>query len=220
MSAGAQAAADPTGQAAQYPVRARHQRFHGRMFDVVTDEVRMPGGGYANRDYMVHVGAVGVVALDDADRVVLVRQYRHPVGGFLWELPAGLIDVAGEELPSAAARELAEEADLVARDWRLLADVHVTPGSSNEVIRLFLARGLTPVADAERYERRDEEAELTTETVDLDRAVQMALSGEITNAACLVGVLSAARLRDQGWPAAARPLDAPLPRRPLAAVEE
>ena len=70
----------------------------GRIFSVVTDEVTMPGGGAAARDYVRHVGAVGVVALDDAGRVVLVRQYRHPVGRHLWELPAGLIDVAGEDL--------------------------------------------------------------------------------------------------------------------------
>lgn len=203
---------------AGHPVRARHERFHGPMFDVVTDEVRMPGGRYANRDYMVHVGAVGVVALDDADRVVLVRQYRHPVGARLWELPAGLIDVAGEPLVDAAARELAEEADLVAEHWQLLADVHTSPGSSNEVIRLFLARGLAAVPDSERYERHDEEAELTTTLVELDQAVGMALAGEITNAACLVGILSAAQLRERGWPAPVRPLDAVLPRQPLAAV--
>ena len=214
----AQPTADPAGELAQYPVRARHRRFHGRMFDLVTDEVRMPGGRYADRDYLVHVGAVGVVALDDAERVVLVRQYRHPVGAHLWELPAGLIDVPGEELVQAAARELAEEADLVARDWQLLADAHVSPGSSNEVIRLFLARGLSPVPDAELYQRQDEEAGLRTERVPLDEAVRMALSGAITNAACLIGVLGAARLRDTGWPAPARPLDAPLPRRPLAPV--
>lgn len=208
----------PAAGEREYPVRARHERFHGRMFDLVTDEVGMPGGGYADRDYLVHVGAVGVVALDEADRVVLVHQYRHPVGGYLWELPAGLIDVPGEELPLAAARELAEEADLVAADWRLLVDVHVSPGSTNEVIRLFLARGLTPVPEADRHVRHDEEAGLTTRLVDLDEAVRMALSGGITNAACLIGVLATARLRDAGWPEPARPLDAPLPRRPLPPV--
>jgi ADP-ribose pyrophosphatase len=206
------------GGGEEYPVRARHERFHGPMFDVVTDEVRMPGGRYAARDYMVHIGAVGVVALDDEDRVVLVRQYRHPIGERLWELPAGLIDVDGEPLADAAARELAEEADLVASRWQLLADVHTSPGCSNEVIRLFLARGLAPVPDGDRHERHDEEAGLTTTMVHLDQAVAMALDGEITNAACLVGLLAAAQLHAQGWPAPARPIDAPLPRRPLAPV--
>src|SRR4051794_11976191 len=79
-----------------YRVVSTAQRFHGRVFDVVTDEVQMPGGATAPRDYIKHVGAVGVVALDDENRVVLVRQYRHPVRAHLWELPAGLVDVAGE----------------------------------------------------------------------------------------------------------------------------
>ena len=199
-------------------VRARHEQFRGPVFTVYTDEVLMPGGRYANRDYMAHIGAVGAVALDDDDRVVLVQQYRHPIGARLWELPAGLIDVAGENLVDAAARELAEEADLAAEHWQLLVDVHPTPGSSNEVIRLFLARGLSPVPEEERHERVGEEAELVTVRVDLDEAVAMALRGEITNAACMVGVLATARLRDQGWPEP-RPLGQPLPRNPLAPVE-
>jgi len=199
-------------------VRARHEQFRGPVFTVYTDEVLMPGGRYANRDYMAHIGAVGAVALDDDDRVVLVQQYRHPIGARLWELPAGLIDVAGENLVDAAARELAEEADLAAERWQLLVDVHPTPGSSNEVIRLFLARGLSPVPEGERHERVGEEAELVTVRVDLDEAVAMALRGEITNAACMVGVLATARLRDQGWPEP-RPLGQPLPRNPLAPVE-
>ena len=137
--------------------------FRGPVFTVYTDEVLMPGGRYVNRDYIAHIGAVGVVALDDADRVVLVQQYRHPVGARLWELPAGLIDVAGEDLVDAAARELAEEADLVAaRTGTMLLDVHTTPGSSNEIIRLFLARGLSPVPAADRYARVGEEAEMVT----------------------------------------------------------
>jgi len=199
-------------------VRARHEQFRGPVFTVYTDEVLMPGGRYANRDYMAHIGAVGAVALDDDGRVVLVQQYRHPIGARLWELPAGLIDVAGENLVDAAARELAEEADLAAEHWQLLVDVHPTPGSSNEVIRLFLARGLSPVPEGERHERVGEEAELVTVRVDLDEAVAMALRGEITNAACMVGVLATARLRDQGWPEP-RPLGQPLPRNPLAPVE-
>jgi ADP-ribose pyrophosphatase len=202
---------------ARHRVRARHEQFRGPVFTVYTDEVLMPDGRYVNRDYMAHIGAVGVIALDDDDKVVLVEQYRHPVGARLWELPAGLIDVAGENLVDAAARELAEEADLVAERWQLLIDVHPTPGASNEVIRLFLARGLSPVPEGHRHERVGEEAELVTLRVDLDEAVAMALRGEITNAAGMVGLLATARLRDQGWPEA-RPLGTPLPRNPLAPV--
>ncbi len=196
----------------EYAVRAEHERFSGHVFSIVTDEVEMPGGGVANRDYMRHVGAVGVVAIDDAGQVVLVRQYRHPVRSFLWELPAGLIDIAGEPLEHAAARELAEEADLVAAEWQLLADIFTTPGASNEVIRLFVARGLTDVPVADRYRREDEEAELTTRRVPLDDALDMVFRGEITNGPAVAGLMAAARLRDRGWPATL-PIDTPLPKR-------
>jgi len=197
-----------------YAVLSRTERLRTRVFRVVTDDVLMPGGQSAQRDYLLHLGAVGVVAIDDSGRVVLVHQYRHPLGRYLWELPAGLIDVDGEALESAAARELAEEADLVAGRYDLLVDAHPTPGCSNEVIRLFLARDLSPVPEAERHERHHEEATMTTRLVDLDEAVAMALRGEITNAACLVGVLAAARARDLGW-STLRPADTPLSRLPL-----
>lgn len=194
----------------EYAVRARRERFRGTVFRVVTDEVAMPGGGYAERDYVCHLGAVGVAAVDDAGRIVLVRQYRHPLGRQLWELPAGLIDVPGELLPAAAARELAEEADLTATRWDLLVDLHPSPGCSDEIIRIFLARDLAPVPDALRHVRTHEETHLVASRVDLDEAVRMALGGEITNAACVAGVLAAARARDLGW-STLRPADAPLP---------
>ena len=134
----------------EYRVRARHERFRGRVFTVLTDEVDMPGGDPAERDYVLHLGAVAVAAVDDADRVVLIRQYRHALGQELWELPAGLIDVAGEELPAAAARELSEEVDLTAAHWQLLLDLHSSPGYSNEVVRIYLARGLAEVPEMRR----------------------------------------------------------------------
>ncbi|MBT8225980.1 MAG: NUDIX hydrolase [Dactylosporangium sp.] len=171
----------------------------------------MPGGAAAARDYLLHPGAVGVVALDDADRVALVYQYRHPIGRRLWELPAGLIDVEGERLIDAAARELAEEVDLRAERWDLLTDVHVSPGCSTEMIRLYLARGLTPVPEEVRHHRVGEEADMGQRMVDLDEAVGMALSGAITNAACLVGVLATARSRASGW-STLRSVDEPFGR--------
>jgi 8-oxo-dGDP phosphatase len=200
-----------------YRVRSRTEHFKGPVFRVVSDDVDMPGGRSARRDYMVHVGAVGVVAVDEADRVVLVRQYRHPIGWALWELPAGIIDVDGEALDRAAIRELEEEADLTATRLDLLIDVHPSPGSSNEVIRLYLARDLAPVPAEHRHERTDEEAEMEIRRIDLDEAIAMALRGEITNAACLVGLFAAARVRDAGW-SLPRRLDTPLPRGDLAPV--
>ncbi|MEU4715534.1 NUDIX hydrolase [Micromonospora purpureochromogenes] len=195
----------------RYELRDRQERFQGRIFSVVTDEVTMPGGGTAKRDYVRHVGAVAVVALDDAGQVVLVRQYRQPVGRHLWELPAGLMDVDGEPLPAAAARELAEEADLTAGTLDLLVDVHTSPGFSDEVVRVFLARDLADVPDDQRHERREEEADIQIVRLDMDEAVGMVLAGEITNGPCVAGLLAAARARDAGW-SVLRRADAPLPR--------
>ncbi|WP_229405861.1 MULTISPECIES: NUDIX domain-containing protein [Micromonospora] len=195
----------------RYEVTDRRERYAGRIFSVVTDEVTMPGGGTAARDYVRHVGAVAVVALDDAGQVVLIRQYRHPVGRHLWELPAGLMDVSGEDLAAAAARELAEEADLTAGTIDVLVDLHSSPGFSNEVVRVFLARDLADVPAGQRHERSEEEADLQVVRVDLDEAVRMVLAGEITNASAVAGLLAAARGRDVGWSALRRP-DAPLPR--------
>jgi 8-oxo-dGDP phosphatase len=194
----------------EHETLSRTQRYSGPIFTVYTDDVTMSGGGTAKRDVTENKGAVGVVALDDVGRVVLIRQYRHPVHRRLWELPAGLRDVDGEELPITAARELAEEADLNAGRLDLLVDLHTSPGFSNETIRIFLARDLSPVPDDERHERTDEEADLEIAWFDLDEAVAMVLRGEITNAAAVGGLLSAARARDDGW-ATLRPSSAPLP---------
>ncbi|MET7709051.1 NUDIX hydrolase [Micromonospora sp. NPDC005413] len=195
----------------RYEVRSREERYRGRIFDVVTEEVTMPGGGTGLRDLVRHVGAVAVVALDDAGQVVLIRQYRHPVGRHLWELPAGLMDVSGEELPAAALRELAEEADLTAERIDVLVDLHSSPGFTNELVRVYLARDLADVPVDERHERHDEEADLQVVRIDLDEAVGMVLAGEITNASAVAGLLAAARVRDTGW-STLRRADAPLPR--------
>ena len=194
-----------------YEVRSREVRYRGRIFDVVTEEVSMPGGGTAVRDHVRHVGAVAVVALDDAGQVVLIRQYRQPVGRRLWELPAGLTDVTGEDPAVAAVRELAEEVDLTAGRLDVLVDLHSSPGFTNELVRVFLARDLGDVPSAQRHDRRDEEADLQIVRIDLDEAVGMVLAGEITNASCVAGLLAAARARDAGW-SVLRRADSPLPR--------
>lgn len=192
----------------RFRVRGSVERFAGNMFSVVTDQVEMPDGVVAARDYMRHIGSVGVVPLDADGRVVLVRQYRHPVRRPLWELPAGLVDISGESLPDVAVRELAEETDLAAGRLDLLIDLHTSPGCSDERIRIFLARDLSPAPHA--HAREHEEATMTVSRFPLDDAVGMVFGGEITNAAAVAGVLATARARDAAW-AVLRPVDAPAP---------
>jgi 8-oxo-dGDP phosphatase len=199
-------------EAHEFRVLSSTPRFSGNVVSLVSDEILLPGGEASVRDYVVHPGAVAVAAVDDDGRIVLLRQYRHPVRAELWELPAGLLDVAGEPALETARRELWEEADLRASGWDVLADLLTTPGGSDEAIRVYLARGLSTVEDAERHTRTAEEAVMTVERVDLDTAVGMVLDGTIQNATCAVGVLAAARARENGF-TGLRPADAPWPAR-------
>ncbi|MGY4642180.1 NUDIX domain-containing protein [Cellulomonas sp. URHB0016] len=171
---------------------------HGKVWDLVSDVVDL-GVTRVLREYVDHPGAVAVVALDDEDRVLLLSQYRHPVRHELWELPAGLLDVEGEDLVTAAARELAEEADLVAGSWSRLVEFFTTPGGSDERIVVFLARDLSAVADSDRYTRVDEEAGMVLAWVPLDEAVEAVLAGRLHSPSAITGVLAAAAARSRGW---------------------
>lgn len=199
-----------TGQPAGHPVAARRERFAGAVFSVVTDEVVLPDGGTVSRDYLRLPGAVAVVALDDAGRVLLLEQYRHPVRAVLWELPAGMLDVPGESPLAAAGRELAEEGHVRADRWDLLVDLHTSPGISDETVRVYLARDLSEVPEADRYTGHGEEAMLRRHRVDLEDAVRRALAGEVRNGIALAGLLAAARCRDAGW-RPLRPAQSPWP---------
>ncbi len=162
--------------------------YEGRVWDVRRDRFRF-GGHELERDYVDHTGAVAVLARDDEDRVLLINQYRHPIRSRDWELPAGLLDVVGEDPLAAAKRELAEEADLVASEWSELIVIATTPGGSDEVIRVYEARGVAPAADS--YARTEEEAELVARWVPLSEVVEAALAGRIRNSILLVGALAA-----------------------------
>ncbi|MGI8696317.1 MAG: NUDIX domain-containing protein [Mycobacteriales bacterium] len=202
---------DPAG-VHDYPVTASTQLYRGRLFGLRRDDVMMPGGVTASREVLVHPGAVVIAALDERDRVVVVRQFRHPVRRYLVELPAGLLDVAGEEPRLAAERELAEETGLRAASWHTLLDLMTSPGISEETVRVFLARDLSMVDESQRYRAvHDEEADMTVDLIDLDEACRQALAGELENAATVAGVLAAARARDAGYPLL-RPAGAPSPR--------
>jgi 8-oxo-dGDP phosphatase len=194
--------------AGAWPVTESVVLTRGKIVTLRRDTVQMPDGSLAGREVVEHPGAVAVVAIDEADRVLLIRQYRHPAGALLWELPAGLRDVAGEPLVETARRELLEETGCIAKDWRVLTDFLSSPGISTERLRIFLARDLTVVPQAEReYVPEHEEAYLTVAWVPLDEAVTGALSGDLHNGVAILGILSAYAGRTEGLAMLRRPDD-------------
>ncbi|MFB7516979.1 NUDIX domain-containing protein [Streptomyces sp. NPDC056144] len=200
----------------EWRVAATATPFQGNKTSVRTDDVVMPDGSVHRRDYQVHPGSVAVLALDEEDRVVVLRQYRHPVRQKLWEIPAGLLDVPGENPLHAAQRELYEEAHVKAEDWRVLTDVYTTPGGCDEAVRIFLARDLSE-AEGERFEVSEEEADMELARVPLGDLVRGVLAGELHNNCLVVGVLSLAAARAADAVEALRPADAPWPARPFEA---
>jgi ADP-ribose pyrophosphatase len=146
---------------------------------------------------------------------MMIHQYRHPLRRRLWELPAGLLDVAGEDPVQTARRELAEEAGLAAESWSVLVDVASSPGFSDESVRVYLARGLSAVPRPHLGD--DEEADLTHHWIPLTSAARMALAGEIVNSSTVAAVLAA--LAVSAAPSGIRPVDAPWPDRPTRYAE-
>ncbi|WP_344258081.1 NUDIX hydrolase [Streptomyces sodiiphilus] len=201
---------------ADLPVLATATPFAGNKTSVRTDDIRFPDGSVARRDYQVHPGSVAVLALDERDRVAVLSQYRHPVRHKLWEIPAGLLDIPGENPLHAAQRELYEEAHLKAEDWRVLADVYTTPGGCDEAVRIFLAREVS-AADGERYAVTGEEADMQHALVPLADLVRGVLAGELHNNCLVVGVLALQAARAGDGLDALRPADAPWPARPYPA---
>ncbi|UBH23649.1 NUDIX hydrolase [Micrococcus porci] len=194
--------------------------FEGRVWDIARESFRMDpddkGQEPLTRELMVHPGAVAVLALrthlttaGPVEQVALVRQYRHPVGMELWEVPAGLRDVAGEPLVETARRELREEADLEAAEWHTLADFFTTPGGSTEAIRVFLARQVSAVPEGARHEREGEEASMPLAWVNTDEVLDAVLDGRIHNPSTVVAVLALHAHRAQAW-RRLRPPDAPF----------
>ena len=184
------------------------QRFDGRVLSVRTDRVDLGDGQQVERDIVVHPGAVGVVAVDDDMRVLLVHQYRHPVGAMLWEVPAGLLDVEGEDPADAAARELFEEGGYRAGTWSVLVDTFTSPGGSDEAARIYLARDLTEVPAEERHVGEDEEREMPIDWMPLSDARAAVLDGRFHNALAIMGILAASAVLLDGV-ATERDADAP-----------
>jgi ADP-ribose pyrophosphatase len=194
----------------QFEVVASEEIYRGHVIALRADEVAMPGGRVVRREVVEHFGAVAVVAVDDADRIVLIHQYRHPLGRRLWELPAGLLDVPGEPPERTAARELVEEAGVRADRWEVLVVVAASPGFTDVVVRVFLATGLTSVDRPAAAD--DEEADLVVHRIELAEALRMVMSGEIVNGAAVGGILALLAVRSGAT--GTRPADAPWQDRP------
>lgn len=193
-----------------FPVQDSTDIYTGRVLALRCDQVVMPGGHVATREILEHPGAVVIAAVDTENRIMMIHQYRHAVRRRLWELPAGLLDVAGEDPAATAARELAEEAGLAATEWSVLLDVVSSPGFSDESARVYLARGLTEVERPELGD--DEEADLTLRWVSLPAAVGMALDATIVNVISVAAVLAVQLVMRGG--AEPRPVNAAWTDRP------
>ncbi len=194
-----------------WPVESSTVLAQGKITSYVQDQVRTPDGELISREYLKHPGAVGVIALDDHDRVALVRQYRHPVHHRLIEPPAGLLDVGGEDYLQAIQRELAEEVGLEARTWAVLVDLFTTPGILGESLRIYLARDLRGVDSPDGYVREGEEAHMDTVWASLDDLVEAVLDGRLHNPTVVSGVLAAWTARERDGFASLRTADSPWP---------
>ncbi len=206
--------ADLVDHAVSWPVSAERVLGAGAFTALLQDDITAPDGTTLSREYLRHPGAVGIIALDAAGRVALVRQYRHAVRHRLIEPPAGLLDVDGEAYVLAAQRELAEEVGLAAGTWHVLVDLFTTPGIIAEGLRVYLARDLSPAAAPDGFVKEGEEAEMELSWAPLTDLVDAVLAGDLHNPTLVSGVLAAAvaRARDDDF-AALRPADAPWPAR-------
>ncbi len=166
----------------------RETAFQGRVIDVAIETVELPNGRLADLEIVRHPGGAAAVALDEQERVCLLRQFRHAGNGWLWELPAGKID-PGEEPLAAATRELIEEAGVSAADWTDLGKLHSSPGVFTEIVYLYLARGLEA---QERDHHQDEVIEV--HWLPLSQALDWCNDGTITDAKTLIGLYRAGAL--------------------------
>ena len=164
--------------------------YRGKLLHVLEDEVRLPDGGAARREYIRHPGAAVMVPMPDPQSVVLVRQFRYPLARHFYEVPAGKID-PGEAPLATARRELKEECGFEAGEWRHLTTMHPCIGYSDERMELFLASQLTPVG---HLLEQDEFLEVLT--VSLAEALRWVKDGRVTDVKTVIGLLWADKFRD------------------------
>jgi 8-oxo-dGTP pyrophosphatase MutT (NUDIX family) len=173
----------------EFPVLAERLRFEGAKWSVWSEDVDI-AGEVVVRDVLRHPGAVAVAALDDEGRLLMIRQYRHPVRALMWEIPAGLLDQEGEPPEICARRELLEEAGVSARVLTPLLSLALSPGGTSERIQIFQATQLDVDADARPQTGEAEERDLPQVWVPLDEAVARCLNGSITNATAVAAILA------------------------------
>jgi len=178
----------PEDEPRSYPVATRDTVYAGAVWDVVRETFDFDGHPLT-RDFVDHTGAVAVVAINEHDEVMLIRQYRHAIRSLNWEIPAGLLDVSGEDPLVCGQRELAEEADLHATDWTFLTTLNTTPGGSNEFITIYRAEGLSSLEHD--YVREGEEAQLEKRFVPFKDALFAATTGLIRNQIAVTALLVA-----------------------------
>ena len=178
----------PEDEPLSIPVLTSETVYQGAIWNVVRDTFAYNDEVLA-RDYVDHTGAVAIVALNESDEVMMIRQYRHSIRSVNWEIPAGLLDIPGEDPLVCGKRELAEEADLEADNWEFLTTLNTTPGGSNEFIHIYVATGLHPLQHD--YVRTGEEADLEMRFVPLTDAVEAAVSGKIRNQIAVTALLAA-----------------------------
>ena len=160
-------------------------RFRGRVVTVSVQHAKLPNGAELDMDVVEHPGGAAVVAVDAQRRVCLLRQYRHVIGEWLWELPAGKRD-DGEDTALTAERELQEEAGVTAENWIDLGDMISSPGVFTEVVHLYLALDLNRAPPSPEHHEVME-----VHWIDLNQALQMAQHGEIRDAKTLIGLYRA-----------------------------
>jgi 8-oxo-dGDP phosphatase len=177
---------------ASYEVLESNVTHEGHLARVRVDTLRMPDGSSAEREVVEQDDAVAVLALTPEREVVLLRQYRHPFGAELLELPAGKLDVPGEDPAAAAQRELVEETGLAAEELSALLHFHNSAGWTDEATTIYLASGLRETDAPEDYTAEHEEAHMQVLRVPLDEAVAMVHRGEIRDAKTVIGILLAA----------------------------
>ncbi|MDO5094277.1 MAG: NUDIX hydrolase [Propionibacteriaceae bacterium] len=184
----------------------------GRVSSFVDETIVTPSGETINRQFLTHPGAVAIVCWDEQrDAIAVVRQYRHPVRYELVEIPAGLLDLDGEEYVAAAQRELAEEAELAADRWEVLVDITTSPGACAESLRIFLAREPRPVPRPDGFVLEGEEAHMSCEWVDRAALVDAVLAGQCQSPTLVSGLLALETARSTGRLTRLRPADAPWP---------